>query len=177
MGSFNLVGYNPCCLYLFWGSSYLWFGSLFKLYVHPFNLSASFFEHFITFWLQDILLFFWHRPGNLSFLWDLVPFNRETVFRKQVWTPVVLIASGIPTILTSQGGEFTSMHPIPIRHKIHSSISSFYICSFLVGCEKPLWSISSFHSNAIHRWTTATHQTEKKERKRKGRWTLSCCCL
>lgn len=128
MDSLNLVGYHPCCLYLFWGSSYLWFGSLFKLSVHPFTLSASFFEHFTTFRLKAILLFFWCRPGNmpLSEIWFLSV--EKWYLENKVWTLVVLIASGMPMILASQDGEFRSMCPIPIQpYKLLSSFFTFYI--------------------------------------------------
>lgn len=76
-----------CCLSILrlQSSLILASGSLFKLFVHPFHMALA---HFMTLWynevLQATLLFFWLRPGNLPFVWwDLVPFNREMVFRKQ----------------------------------------------------------------------------------------------
>lgn len=45
----------------------------------------------------------------------------------KVWTLVVLIASRMPTILASQGGEFTSMHPIPIQQQKFILAFPFFI--------------------------------------------------
>lgn len=167
------MGYNPCCLYLFWGSSYLWFGGLFKLYVYPFNLSVSFFEHFITFWLQAILLFFWRRPGNLSFLWDLVPFHREMVFRKQgLDTTCAHCFQDANDLSISRWIHIHASNSNPTT-KIHSSFSFFYICSSILGCEKPHWSIF-FHSTPMSSADGPSLPTRLKKEKGKekegGHW-------